>query len=111
MGDFPHDYIDIFLLHVAKYAYNDKSDFVEKHIKEYYPLKRAIQEERNLEHFKKFSSFKDYLQKHYFCEIWNQMQKKCFSDMEFDEFKLIAEDLIYTRGKVMIQSIVKNRKG
>lgn len=34
MGDFPHDFFDIYLDHVAKYAYEQKVN----NIKEYYPL-------------------------------------------------------------------------
>lgn len=42
MGDFPHDFFDIYLDHVAKYAYEQKVN----NIKEYYPLKERFYTKR-----------------------------------------------------------------
>ena len=41
-GDFPHDYFDIYLDHIAKYVY----DIDRPNIKEYFPLKRSILDEK-----------------------------------------------------------------
>lgn len=108
MGDFPHDYIDIYLMHVAKYAFNDGSKFVKENIKEYYPLKRAVEDSRNLQFFKEqFGTFESYLEKNYLVEVWEQIKIKCFSDMEFEEFKKVSLELIEKRGRIMIDEIKK----
>ncbi|HEY0222852.1 MAG TPA: hypothetical protein VGC17_08730 [Lactovum miscens] len=110
MGDFPHDYIDIYLMHIAKYAFSDKSDFVNSKIKEYYPLKRAILFKDNLNYLKSFKTFDNFLKMNYFEEIWDYIQnKKCFSDLEFEEFKKESLDLIEIRGKAMIEKILETR--
>ncbi len=59
IGDFPHDFFDIYLDHVAKYAYEQKVH----NIKEYYPLKRAILHQENALYFRFFSNFDDFLEK------------------------------------------------
>lgn len=56
MGDFPHDFFDIYLDHVAKYAYEQKVN----NIKEYYPLKRAILHQENALYFRFFSNFPNF---------------------------------------------------
>lgn len=102
-GDFPHDYFDIYLDHVAKYAYNKERP----QIKEYYPLKRAILYTDNEMYFKKFKSFEDFLERNYLNEIWKQSQEKPFSNMEFDEFKNVSSKLILDRGKCMLEKLIK----
>ncbi|MFK4967102.1 hypothetical protein ACI1UG_02730 [Lactococcus garvieae] len=110
MGDFPHDHIDIYLMHIAKYAFSDKSDFVNSRIKEYYPLKRAILFKDNLNYLKSFKTFDNFLKMHYFEEIWDYIQnKKCFSDMEYEEFKKESLVLIEKRGKAMIRKMLETR--
>lgn len=101
-GDFPHDYFDIYLDHVAKYAYNIDC----ANIKEYFPLKRAILGEKNQEYFKQFENFDDFLEKNYFVEIWKSMQNEPFSDMEFDSFKKVSTELIEIRGRIMVKKLL-----
>ena len=101
-GDFPHDYFDIYLDHVAKYAYNIDC----ANIKEYFPLKRAILGEKNQEYFKQFENFDDFLEKNYFVEIWKSMQNEPFSDMEFDSFKKVITELIEIRGRIMVKKLL-----
>lgn len=103
-GDFPHDYFDIYLDHVAKYAYNKER----AQIKEYYPLKRAILYTDNEMYFKKFKSFEDFLERNYLNEIWKQSQENPFSNMEFDEFKDVSSKLMIGRGKLMLEKLLKN---
>lgn len=103
MGDFPHDYFDIYIDHVAKYAYNIDVP----QIKEYYPLKRAIQYKNNLEYFRTFNSFDDFLRSNYLTEIWEISRKKIFSDMDFIEFKNISSYLIKKRGLKMLEQLIK----
>lgn len=115
MGDFPHDYIDIYLMHIAKYAFSekieqDKMNFVNSRIKEYYPLKRAILFEDNLNYLRSFETFENFLKEHYFEDIWKHIQNiKCFSDMEFEEFKRESLKLIEKRGKSMIETMLKSK--
>lgn len=101
-GDFPHDYFDIYLHHVAKYAYNIDC----ANIKEYFPLKRAILAEKNQEYFKQFENFDDFLKKNYLIEIWESIQYEPFSDMEFDTFKKVSTELIEIRGKIMMKKLL-----
>ena len=102
IGRFPHDHFDIFLSHVAKYAYSEEVSF----IKEYYPLKRAILYKDNQEFFKSFKTYDDYLEQNYFTEIWNYIcSGKCFFDMDFEEFKKESLKLIKCRGKKMIKKL------
>ena len=101
-GDFPHDYFDIYLDHVAKYAYNIDC----ANIKEDFPLKRAILGEKNQEYFKQFENFDDFLEKNYFVEIWKSMQNEPFSDMEFDSFKKVSTELIEIRGRIMVKKLL-----
>ncbi len=101
-GDFPHDYFDIYLDHVAKYAYNIDC----ANIKEYFPLKRAILGEKNQEYFKQFENFDDFLEKNYFVKIWKSMQNEPFSDMEFDTFKKVSTELIEIRGRIMVEKLL-----
>ncbi|MDK0488493.1 hypothetical protein [Enterococcus faecalis] len=106
MGDFPHDYFDIFLCHVAKYGYDKKDIPIE--VKEYYPLKRAIEYEDNKNFFKSFETFENYLEKNFFTEIWEYIcNEKPFSDMEFEEYQREALKLIKSRGEKMIQKLIK----
>ena len=101
-GDFPHDYFDIYLDHIAKYIY----DINRPDIKEYYPLKRAILDEKNKEYFQQFDSFEDFLEKNYLEEIWESMEGRSFSDMEFDKFKDVSADLMYQRGERMLKILI-----
>lgn len=105
-GDFPHDYPDIFLDHIAKYAY--KKDI--KNIKEYYPLKRAILYDLNMNYFKKFSSFEKFLEDNFFEEIWETSKEVPFFDMEFDMFKEISIKLMRKRGERMLQKLIEANK-
>ena len=106
MGSFPHDYFDVFLTHVAKYAYSEEVSF----IKEYYPLKRAISDERNMEFFQTFKTFDKYLKEYYFTDIWKYIiTKKCFSDMEFAEFREISMKLINQRGDLMVTELINQQ--
>lgn len=105
-GGFPHDYPDIFLDHIAKYAY--KKDI--KNIKEYYPLKRAILYDLNMNYFKKFSSFEKFLEDNFFEEIWETSKEVPFSDMEFDMFKEISIKLMRKRGERMLQKLIEVNK-
>lgn len=101
-GDFPHDYFDIYLDHIAKYVYGmDRPN-----IKEYFPLKRAILDEKNQEYFQQFDSFEDFLEKNYFEKIWKFMEIKSFSDMEFDDFKNVSADLMRIRGERMLKILI-----
>lgn len=101
-GDFPHDYFDIYLDHIAKYVYGiDRPN-----IKEYFPLKRAILNEKNQEYFKRFENFDDFLKKNYLVEIWKSMQYEPFSDMEFDTFKKVSTELIEIRGRIMMKKLL-----
>lgn len=101
-GDFPHDYFDIYLDHVAKYAYNENV----LNIKEYYPLKRAILYESNKKYFGRFESFNDFLSKNYLMEIWESAVESPFSDMEFEQFKKVSKELMKKRGKEMLNKLV-----
>lgn len=101
-GDFPHDYFDIYLDHIAKYVY----DIDRPNIKEYFPLKRAILDEKNQEYFQQFDSFEDFLEKNYFEKIWKVMEAKSFSDMEFDNFKNVSADLMRIRGERMLNILI-----
>lgn len=104
MGDFPHDYLDIFLSHIGKYGYGED---IPIEIKEYYPLKRAILDDRNQKFLKSFNSFKNYLDKNYFTEIWEYIcNVKPFSDMEFEEYKNVSLNLIKSRGEAMIKGLI-----
>ncbi|KAF1306056.1 hypothetical protein BAU17_03565 [Enterococcus sp. CU12B] len=106
MGDFPHDYFDIFLTHVAKYGYGIKDIPIE--VKEYYPLKRAILHDKNLDFFKSFKTFDNYLEKNFFTEIWKYIcNKKPFSDMKFEEYKEESLKLIKSRGEQMVQKLIR----
>ena len=101
-GDFPHDYFDIYLDHIAKYVYGiDRPN-----IKEYFPLKRAILDEKNQEYFQQFDSFEVFLEKNYFEKIWYFMEAKSFSDMEFDDFKNVSTDLMRIRGERMLKILI-----
>lgn len=101
-GDFPHDYFDIYLDHIAKYVYGiDRPN-----IKEYFPLKRAILNEKNQEYFQQFDSFEVFLEKNYFEKIWCFMEAKSFSDMEFDDFKNVSADLMRIRGERMLNILI-----
>lgn len=101
-GDFPHDYFDIYLDHIAKYVYGiDRPN-----IKEYFPLKRAILNEKNQEYFQQFDSFEVFLEKNYFEKIWYFMEAKPFSDMEFDDFKNVSTDLMRIRGERMLNILI-----
>lgn len=107
MGDFPHDYFDIFLTHVAKYGYGKNDIPIE--VKEYYPLKRAILDPRNQKFFKSFDTFENYLTKNYFTQIWEYIcdsHNMPFSDMEFEKYKEESLKLIEIRGKQMIQRLI-----
>ena len=101
-GDFPHDYFDIYLDHIAKYVY----DIDRPNIKEYFPLKRAILDEKNQEYFQQFDSFEVFLEKNYFEKIWYFMEAKSFSDMEFDDFKNVSADLMRIRGERMLYILI-----
>lgn len=105
-GDFPHDYPDIFLDHIAKYAY--KKDI--KNIKEYYPLKRAILYDFNMNYFKQFSGFEEFLKYNFFEEIWAASKEVPFSDMEFDMFKEISIKLMRKRGERMLRKLIEVNK-
>ena len=105
-GDFPHDYPDIFLDHIAKYAYEKDIE----NIKEYYPLKRAILYDFNMNYFKQFSSFEEFLKYNFFEEIWVESKKVPFSDMEFDMFKEISIELMRKRGKRMLRKLIEVNK-
>lgn len=105
-GDFPHDYPDIFLDHIAKYAY--EKDI--KNIKEYYPLKRAILYDRNMDYFKRFSGFEKFLQDNFFEEIWAASKEVPFSDMEFDRFKETSIRLMRIRGERMLKKLIEVNK-
>lgn len=103
-GDFPHDYFDIYLDHIAKYAYCiDRPQ-----IKEYYPLKRAILYKDNEMYFKQFKNFNDFLEKNYLTEIWDYSKKMPFSNMEFEMFKEASSKLMYDRGKLMLEKLIKS---
>lgn len=104
MGDFPHDYIDIYLEHVAKYAYCKEMP----QIKEYYPLKRAILYEYNMKYFKSFNnSFVDFLRQNYLEDIWAEIEKRPFSDLEFDDFMNLSCRLMHERGKKMLDELIR----
>lgn len=103
-GSFPHDYFDIYLAHVAKYAYGESIS----EIKEYYPLKRAICFENNMNYFRKFDGFHDFLARHYLEEIWVASKETAFSDMEFEEFKKTATNLMKNRGIQMLNKLRGN---
>ena len=105
-GDFPHDYFDIYLDYVAKYAY----DIERPLIKEYYPLKRAILHETNLKYFAKFICFKEFLKKNYLEEIWQKSQDTPFSDMEFCDFKEVSIILMQKRGEKMLEKLLNKKK-
>jgi len=100
-GDFPHDYFDIYLDHVAKYAYGEDI----ARIKEYYPLKRAIQYEKNGLYFKQFNDFDNFLERNFFKEIWDKSQEKPFSDMNYEEFMQTTITLMNNRGKIMLNKL------
>lgn len=100
-GSFPHDYFDIYLAHIAKYAYNENIS----EIKEYYPLKRAICFEGNVNYFREFGDFQDFLVQHYFEEIWKASIESPFSNMEFEEYKKTATNLMKSRGIKMLNEL------
>lgn len=103
-GSFPHDYFDIYLEHVAKYAFQENV----ANIKEYYPLKRAITYEENMSYFKKFRNFKEFLKKNYLVEIWEKAGDTPFSDMEFEEFVKVSSRLMKDRGIQMLKKLMCN---
>lgn len=105
MGDFPHDYFDIYLYNVAKYAYNIEMP----NIKEYFPLKRAITNETNTKYFKKFTSFEHFLKENYLEDIWEIAKITPFSEMKFEEFKDVSTKLIKKRGIVMLNDLIKKQ--
>lgn len=98
-GDFPHDYFDIYLDHVAKYAYNIEVE----NIKEYYPLKRAIQYEENKKFFGSFGKFENFLTENYLEEIWNVSRETPFSDMDFEQYVEVSNRLMENRGRRMLK--------
>ena len=100
-GDFPHDYFDIYLAHIAKYAYGE--NILE--IKEYYPLKRAILFESNKRYFNRFEGFNDFLSRNYLEEIWEASILRPFSDMEFEEYKVVSTTLMKNRGIKMLNKL------
>ncbi|EGI86745.1 hypothetical protein SPAR43_1230 [Streptococcus pneumoniae GA17227] len=106
MGDFPHDFFDIYLDHVAKYAYEQKVN----NIKEYYPLKRAILHQDNALYFRFFSNFDDFLEKNYLKTIWQVSKETPFSEMDFNMFKNISEKIIFERGSKMLNDLKSNYK-
>ncbi|VNA17714.1 Uncharacterised protein [Streptococcus pneumoniae] len=106
MGDFPHDFFDIYLDHVAKYAYEQKVN----NIKEYYPLKRAILHQENALYFRFFSNFDDFLEKNYLKTIWQVSKETPFSEMDFNMFKNISEKIIFERGSKMLNDLKSNYK-
>ena len=81
-----------------------------KNIKEYYPLKRAILYDLNMNYFKKFSSFEKFLEDNFFEEIWETSREVPFSDMEFDMFKEISIKLMRKRGERMLQKLIEVNK-
>ena len=101
MGDFPHDFFDIYLDHVAKYAYEQKVN----NIKEYYPLKRAILHQDNELYFQMFSNFDDFLEKNYLKTIWQASKETPFSEMDFNMFRNISEKMIFERGSQMLKDL------
>lgn len=106
MGDFPHDFFDIYLDHVAKYAYEQKVN----NIKEYYPLKRAILHQENALYFRFFSNFDDFVEKNYLKTIWQVSKETPFSEMDFNMFKNISEKIIFERGSKMLNDLKSNYK-
>lgn len=102
-GDFPHDYFDIYLDHVAKYAYNEDRP----QIMEYYPLKRAILYKNNKEFFDGFKDFKDFVMRNYLSEVCNELQKTSFLSMKFDEFQKVTNNLMYNRGILMLKQLIE----
>ncbi|HGI6224501.1 TPA: hypothetical protein ACKC0R_001398 [Streptococcus pneumoniae] len=106
IGDFPHDFFDTYLDHVAKYAYEQKVN----NIKEYYPLKRAILHQENALYFRFFSNFDDFLEKNYLKTIWQVSKETPFSEMDFNMFKNISEKIIFERGSKMLNDLKSNYK-
>lgn len=107
MGDFPHDFIDVYLDHVAKYAFNESRP----QIMEYYPLKRAILHESNKKYFQMFVSYDDFIDKNYFTEISNCVQgSQPFLDMPFEEFKKKSCELMHNRGIIMLKKLKECRQ-
>jgi hypothetical protein len=104
-GSFPHDYFDIYLTHIAKYAYDERIT----EIKEYYPLKRSILYEENKKYFDKFNGFNDFLTRNYLEEIWEESKKRPFSDIEYEEFKEVSINLIRNRGIKMLNKLCANQ--
>ena len=103
-GDFPHDYFDIYLDHIAKYAYNREM----RDIKEYYPLKRAIIHKENADYFhNNFKDFDDFLAKNFLTEIWEESQISPFSDMDFDTYQVASNTLMENRGELMLKKLIQ----
>jgi len=100
MGDFPHDYFDIYLDHVAKYAF--KKD--RPQIMEYYPLKRAILYEENKKYFDKFNDFDDFISRNFLTEI--SSIRTPFLDMNFADYKKLSEKLMHDRGILMLKKML-----
>lgn len=104
MGDFPHDFIDVYLDHVAKYAFNESR----LQIMEYYPLKRAILYENNKKFFQMFTSYDDYIEKNYFTDISDYVKNnQPFLDMDFEGFKKKSYELMHKRGVIMLNKLKK----
>ncbi|HEV9816199.1 hypothetical protein [Streptococcus pneumoniae] len=99
-------FFDIYLDHVAKYAYEQKVN----NIKEYYPLKRAILHQENALYFRFFSNFDDFLEKNYLKTIWQVSKETPFSEMDFNMFKNISEKIIFERGSKMLNDLKSNYK-
>lgn len=107
MGDFPHDFFDIYLDHVAKYAFKQNRP----QIMEYYPLKRAILYEKNKEYFDIFFDYDDFIKRNYFQNIVNYLkQNHSFLDMDFEEYKKETSKLIHDRGVIMLE-VLKEKYG
>jgi hypothetical protein len=103
MGSFPHDFFDIYLDHVAKYAYGENVP----NINEYYPLIRAIEYEDNIKYFNIFDGFDDFLKRNYLKEIWDKSKENPFFYMEFNLFQQISSELMENRGEQMLKNIIK----
>ncbi len=73
-GGFPHDYFDIYLDYVAKYAFQE--DILD--IKEYYLLKRAITYKENMSYFKQFGISNNFLRQTIWVKYGKNLKKLHF---------------------------------
>jgi hypothetical protein len=61
-----------------------------------------------MKYFKSFNnSFVDFLRQNYLEDIWAEIEKRPFSDLEFDDFMNLSCRLMHERGKKMLDELIR----